>query len=274
MVRGHEPEVAGRPHVDEGVRPDAGHPVLGHLGHLEVREPRQLAVQDRIQRRVLRRLAAEGVQKRDRLVQLVHDRRVPPQVPAQQPPHRDLRVVDVAVVVVEDILPPVRRSWCALALVGHVDAVAVVPVDVAVAPVGFGRGRDRHDDVAANLLDEWRFLDRKPVGKLHEHLGRPRFRAVQPSHQVVDRPGAADDLARLLRREAARVGEPREVNTVLVEVLDSLLRAHEDHDALPAFVGMTDVQDPHARRFRLERAVIAEASAVVRELLRGSDVIA
>ena len=38
---------------------------------------RQLAVEDRIERRVLRRLAAEGVEERQRLVQVVHDRRMP-----------------------------------------------------------------------------------------------------------------------------------------------------------------------------------------------------
>ena len=87
VVRRHEREIAGRPHVDEAVRPHAGHAVLGHLRHLEVREHRQLAVEDRIESRVLRRLAAEGVEERLRLVQVVHDRRVPLQVPVEQRPH-------------------------------------------------------------------------------------------------------------------------------------------------------------------------------------------
>ena len=110
MIRRHEGEIARRPHVDEGVRPDAGHAVLGELGHLEVGEPRHLAVQDRIERRILRRLTAERVEERHRLVQVVHDGRMPLQIPVEHRPHRHLRVIDVAVVVVKDVFAPVRRA--------------------------------------------------------------------------------------------------------------------------------------------------------------------
>ena len=110
VVRRHEREIAGRPHVDVAVRPHAGHAVLRHLRHLEVRHHRQLAEEDRIEIRILRRLAAEGVEQRLRLMQVVHDRRVPLQIPVEQRPHAHLRVVDVAVVVVEDVLAPVRHA--------------------------------------------------------------------------------------------------------------------------------------------------------------------
>jgi hypothetical protein len=72
------------------VCPHARHPVLRHLRHLEVRHHRQLAEQDRIEVGVLRRLTAEGVEQRLRLMQVVHDRRVPLQIPVEQRAHLNL----------------------------------------------------------------------------------------------------------------------------------------------------------------------------------------
>src|SRR5262249_25538246 len=68
--------IARRPAVHERVRVDTGDPVLRHLLQLEVREERKLGKQDRIEVRVLRRTATEGVQQRLCLVQVVHDRRM------------------------------------------------------------------------------------------------------------------------------------------------------------------------------------------------------
>jgi hypothetical protein len=90
VIRRHESEIAGRPHVHEPVRPDAGHAVLRELRHLEVRHHRQLAVENRVQIRILRRLPAEGVEQGLRLMQVVHDRRVVLEVPVQQRSHLDL----------------------------------------------------------------------------------------------------------------------------------------------------------------------------------------
>ena len=211
VVRRHEREIAWRPHVDEAVRPHPGHAVAGQPGHLEVREPRQLAVDDGVEQGVLRRLAAERVEEGHRLVQVVHDGGMPLQVPIEHVPHAPLRVVDVAVVVVEDVLPPVRRSADAVVLVGDVDQVPVVPVDVAVAPVGLGGGNHGHDDVPADAVVERPLLDREPVGQLHQHFGRSRLAAVQAGHQDVDRLGPGDDRPRLGLAQPAGVREPGEV---------------------------------------------------------------
>ena len=105
VVVSHGPEVAGRPAVHEGMRIDARHAPLGHLRQLEVREEGQLGEENRIEVRILRRRAAVGVEQRLRLVQVVHDRRMRREIPVGDGAHRDLRQVDVAVVVVEDALP-------------------------------------------------------------------------------------------------------------------------------------------------------------------------
>ncbi len=197
VIRRHESEISRRPHIHERVRPHARHAVFGHLLHLEIREPGQLAVQNRVERRVLRSLAAEGVHQRLGFVQLMHDRRVPLQVPVEQRPHGHLRIIDVAIVVVENVLAPVGRAGSLILFAGVVDLVAVVPVDVAVAAVGLGGGRDGDDHVVANLLDQRRVFGRQAIGQLHQHFRRAGFGAVQAAHQVIDRLGFRDDLARL-----------------------------------------------------------------------------
>jgi hypothetical protein len=74
------------------------------------------------------------------------------EIPLEVRAQRVDAVVDVAVVVVEDVLAPVRRAAVVLAsVVRLVDLVGVVPVDVAVASVEVGRGRDADDQVVADL---------------------------------------------------------------------------------------------------------------------------
>ena len=87
-------------------------------------------------------------------MQVVHDRRMPLQVPVEQRAHAHLRVVDVAVVVVEDVLAPIRRPADAIALVGDLGHVAQIPLDVAIAAIRIRGRRDRDDDLVADLLDQ------------------------------------------------------------------------------------------------------------------------
>ena len=110
VVGRHEGDVAGRPGVDIAVVPHARHAVLLQLRHLEVREPGQLAVQDGVEAGVLRRLAAEDVEERHRLVKVVDHGRPPVEVELQQVLGAQAGVVDVAVVVMEDVLAPVGRA--------------------------------------------------------------------------------------------------------------------------------------------------------------------
>jgi hypothetical protein len=154
VVRGREPEIPRRPRVDETEVPDARHPEPGQLRHLVVREELQLAVKDRIEVRVVRRLAAEGVEERLRLVHVVPDRRHPVQIPIEMDAQRVDAVVDVAVVVMERVLAPVGRAAEVLgAVVRLVDFVRVIPVHRAIASVDVGRRCDADDHVVANGLD-------------------------------------------------------------------------------------------------------------------------
>src|SRR5262249_58375727 len=84
--------------------------VLRHLLELVVREERQLGKENRIEVWVLRRATAERVEQRLRLVQIVDDRRMRGEVPIGDRAHLQLREVDVAIVVVKDVLPPVRKT--------------------------------------------------------------------------------------------------------------------------------------------------------------------
>ena len=272
VVRRHEREIARRPHVDEAVRPHPGHAVARQLRHLEVREPRQLAVDDGVEQGVLRGLPAEGVEERHRLVEVVHHRRMPLQVPVEHVPHAPLRVVDVAVVVVEDVLPPVRRAPDAVAVVGDVDQVPVVPVDVAVAPVGLGGGNQGDDEVVADPVEEGAFLDREPVGQLHQHLGRTRLAAVQAGHQEIDGLGSRDDRLCLRLAQPAGIREVGEVAAVAVEVREGRLVRNRHHHHLAVLVGAADRGDRDPRRGVGEGSVVVQQLGVVGQLARRPDV--
>ena len=193
VVGRHEGDVAGRPGVDVAEVPDARHAELGQLRHLEVREPGQLAVEDRVEVWVLRRLTAEDVQERHRLVQIVHDRRVPFQIQFEQIPRAVAAVIDVAVVVVEDVFSPVRRARardrgrrCRRSCSRSTSRCS-------------GRGRrGRSPGLMATitlsriLLDQRAVLGHQAVGQLHQHLGRAGLAAVQAAKRHVDRLGLRD----------------------------------------------------------------------------------
>ena len=207
-------------------------------------------------------------------MQVVHDRRVILEIPVQERPHLDLRVVDVAVVVVKDVLPPVGHARAGRLAFALVDAVLVVPVDVAVAAIRVGNRGDRDDDVVADLVDDRRVFRDEPIGELHQHLGRPDLAAVQSARQVVERLRPGDHLGRLRRRDGPRVRQLSKVGPVLLEVSDRFVRSDEHDDQVAAFVALADIHDLDARRRRRQRAVVLEDVRVVGQLLRLADVMA
>ncbi len=220
-------EVAGRPHVDEAEVPHARHAVAGELVDLVGRKERQLRIEDRVEIRVLRRLAAERVEQRLRFVQVVPDRRQPVEVPVQVGAQRIDAVIDVAVVVVEHVLAPVGRAAVVFtAVVELVDLVGVVPIDVAIAAVDVGRAGDAHDHVVANLLDVGLVAHGQPVGQLDHRFGRIGFGAVEAGADVIVRLRRRDQLLHLRVGEPARVGQLAHVLPVDLEVLDVRFRRH------------------------------------------------
>ena len=274
-------EVARRVAVHEGERVHARHAPLRHLRQLPVREERKLAEQNRIEIGVLRRAAAVRVHQRLRFVQIVDDRRMRGEVPIGDRAHRHLREVDVAIVVVVHVLAPVRElptraaaPAAARRRIGREVEAAIEPIDVAIAPVRLGGGRDRHDDVVPDLIDQRRRLSHEAIGELHQHFRRTRFAAVQAAHQVIVRLRILDELLHLRIGESARVGELRQVRPVLREVLEVVFRRHPDDDELASFVRLADRLDLHARRRLRQGAIVLQDVGVVGELRRRADVVA
>ncbi len=273
MVRGHVGDVAGRPGVDVAVSPDAGHAVFGELGHIPVGEHGQLAVDDRVPEGVLRGLAAVDVEEGHGLVEVVHDGRMPLEIPAEKILVGLARVVNVAVVVVHDVLAPVGDAGH-FVVVGDVDVVGEVPVDGAVAAIGIGDGHDGDDDVLANFLDQGRVFGGEAIGQLHQHFRRAELGAVEASGERIDRLGIGDEVGGLGVGEAARIGKAGEVLPLLIEVSDGVLRADEDDDRVAAFFGLADADDFDARGMRGESVVIAEDIGVIGEFFGRADVVA
>ena len=76
------------------------------------------------------------------------------QIPVQMRSQRIDAIVDIAIVVVEDVLAPIWRAAIIGTAVGEfVDLVRVIPVDVAVPPVEIGCRRDGDNDVVTDLLN-------------------------------------------------------------------------------------------------------------------------
>ncbi len=275
MVRRGEAEITRRPHVDEAEVPDARPAERRQLVDLVSREERQLRVEDRIEVRVLWRLAAEGVKQRLRFVHVVPDRRHPVQVPAQVQAQRIDTVVDIAVVVVEHVLAPVRRAAVILAaVVLLVDLVGVVPVNVTVASVDIGRARDADDDVVADLLDVRLLADGETICELDHRFRWIGLTGVEAGADVVVRFGSGDDLLRLRFGQSARIGNLLHVLPIDLEVLQVGLRRHIQHHDVAAFFRLAhDLGlDASWQRF-LERAEILLLIGDVGQLFLGADVV-
>ena len=270
MIGAHETQIARRPHIDERVRPHAGHAVADHLRHFEIGEDRHLGVEDGVERRILRRLPAERIEQRLRLVQVVHDRRMPFQVELQPVGHRHLRVIDVAIVVVENVLAPVRRPRRAIVLVLFGQLVLVIPIDVPVAPIWLGSRRKHDDHVLANRIEQRAFFHGETVGQFHQHLRRTGLGGVQSTGEHVDWLGLGDDLPGLIGGKSARVGQLRQIAFVRVQIADDLFVGDRHHQALAAFIRGTGGQQLHALRCGGKRAVILAQLGNLGELLRSA----
>ena len=180
VVGGHDGYVPRRPRVHVTVRPDTGHAVAAEPAHIPVGKHGQLAIHNRVPKLVLWSLTAVDVEKRDRFMQVMHDGRMPIQIPLQKALVCHAGIVDVAVVIVLGVLPPIGYPGHLL-VVGYVDVVGEVPVNGAIASIGIGHRHDGDDDVGANLLNERRVFRRQPIGQFHQHFRGPQFGTVQAS---------------------------------------------------------------------------------------------
>ena len=189
-------------------------------------------------------------------MQVVHDRGVPLEVPVEHVLHGDLRIVDVTVVVVEDVLAPVGRAARRGTFVGLVDLVAVIPVDHAVATVGLDHGVDGHDHVLANPPIHRGVVGHEAIREFHQHLGRASLGRMLSAGNVVHRLRLRDHVLDRLGRRLPRIGERGEVAAIELEVLDGQL-VRDVHDELVAtLVGLAHRNNLHSRRGFFERAVV------------------
>src|SRR5580700_10280016 len=98
-------------------------------------------------------------------MQVMNDRGMPLEIEAEQIAWARSGEIDVAIVVVKDVLSPVGNVMHWRKIVGVVNLVAVIPVSVAVASIGIGCRVDRDDHIPAYSVDDRTVLDGKPVGQ-------------------------------------------------------------------------------------------------------------
>ena len=268
VVRGDRVEVVQSPRLAESPGPDARHAEGRERLDLVERGLEPLPDRDRVQVRVVRARAVPDVEERDRLVQIVHGLRV---VVVKHPVHGlgqlQRLLMRVAVVVVEDVVPPVgRRPLRKVVVVGLALQVPVEPVDGLVPAVRLGDRVDQDDQVLADVLDHRLLRDGQPVRQLHDHLGAAGLGRVQAGVEVVDRPRRRDDLLGGLGRRFPRVGEVRGRGLQAVEALDPFLVRDGDEQDLAALLGLADDVDLDAGRGLGQRAEVTVDLARAREL--------
>ncbi len=267
VVQVRDPEqVVRRPPVVERPGPHAGHAALGQFRHFVLRQHPPLVGQHGIDGHVVRAGAGRGVQVVRRFMQVVHHRRVPLEVGAQERVREiQAEAQAVAVVVVRDVLaPPDERHPLARVLL-----LVVEVVHHLLAAVHFDDRRQEDDDVVADVLDERRLLDDQPIGQLHLHLGAARLARVQVAARPVDRLAGGDERLRLRVGQLPRVGEVGEDLLVLVEGLDRRLVGDGHDDDVAAFLALADGPHLRAARRRLgQRVEVALHVLVVVQLVR------
>ena len=157
------------------MRENAGHSHSRHLLHVVPPDHLPLVRQQRIEPRVVRPITDSiVVEVRHGLVQVVQYLRFPVDVGIedilrQLESHRHR----VAVVVVRDVVSPIKERRRRLSGMGHVPAEQV---DLAIATIYLHDGSDERDQVVANVLDVGALVDGQPIGQLHQRGWCARFR--------------------------------------------------------------------------------------------------
>jgi hypothetical protein len=259
--------------LTEVPRPHTRHPERRHRPYLLEREGEHLADDYRIDVRVERAGAVPGLEQGDRLVQVVHHRRV---VLEEHPVHGARRgerlLVRVAVDVDEDVAAPVRRGLARQAVVvGAAREVAMEPVGHLVAAVRLGHRIDEDQHLLPDVADHRLLGDRQPIGEFHGHLGAARLVGVQAGIEVVDRPRAGDDPLRLVRSRRPRIRQRRRGRFQPRQVADARLVGDHDEQDVAAFFRLTDRLDVDARRGARQLAHVALDGGRMRQLAGRAD---
>ncbi len=264
--------VVGRPSVVKSVGPHTGHAPLGHLLDLMIGQKVPLIDEDRINPRVIRTRARRGVEEGDRFMQVMQHLRMP----FEEGPHHvsaegERQRHHVAIVVVRHVLAPVDQAG--RGLIG-VRLAVVVEIHLAIASVHLDDGRDEHDQVLSDLLNEGGLLDGQPVGQLHEHLGRAGLRRMNRSCRPIHGEPFGDQPFGLILGDRTRIGESGGDLFVPIQPPHIRFIGDDDQDHLPPLLRITHREDLHSRRRSLQLAHVAVDVLRIRQLVRRTDDIA
>ena len=267
--RRHEHEIAGRPRIEVSVREDAGHPEPRHLLHVVPADHLPLVGEKRIEPGVVGPIADRiVVEIRNRLVQIVQHLRLPVEIHVEnvfgqleRERHR------VAVVVVRDVVPPVKKWRSGLTRMRHSPAEEV---DLPVAPIHLDDGCDERDEMIPDVPDVRAFIHSQAVRQLHQRRRRSRLRRVDGARDVVDGRRLRDEPRRLriVHVDRARISKFRKIRFVPVEIREQRLRRHGDRDHFAPLFARADRIHPHAR------ARLGEHAHVGVDLFRVGEIVA
>ena len=156
----------------------------------------------------------------------------------------------ITVVVVRDVLAPVREVGWHITRVGH---LPVVQVHHLVAAVHFDDRRNDRDHVVADILDVGALIHGEAVGELHQGRGRSGLSRVNGAGDVVDRHGFLHELGglRVIEIDRARIAELGQLGFVLFVLRHQGVAADGDRDMVATLFGLANVPGAHALRHRL-----------------------
>ena len=244
VVRVHQEEhVVRHPAIVEAIRPHARHALLRHFHHVVLGHIPPFVDGDGIELFVVGAGARGHIEQRLRFVQVMQNRRMPL---VGQVAHvlRELEVLAhaVAIVVMRDVLAPVRRRQIesgALSVAGAVHNL--------VATVGLNDRRNHRQHVLANAGNHRRLVHHQPIGQLHQHLGSTRLGGVHATREIVHRLGETKQLLRARLRSLARIGEFVQVALVVVEIADGLFIGDDEHHHVSPLFRLADRPELRAR---------------------------
>ena len=134
----------------------------------------------------------------------------------------------IAIVIVCYVFAPVEQWRRGLSRIGF---AIVILIDGPVAPIYLKRGCDHYDDVLANCIDERAVFNRKPIGKLHQHLRRASLGRVNRTRRPVQRLPFPDQLLGFGVVDLARISQPRRDFFVAIKLGD-IGFVGDDHEHL------------------------------------------
>ena len=231
---------------------------------------KEFGVGNRIDVRIVGTGAVPTHEQRRRLVQIVHDRRMPLVEHAVHGFRGFMGLLmGVAIDIDESVLRPIRRRLARQrSEIGLALQKAVKPFDLFVASVGIGNGIDEDDKILSNTPNHRLLGNRQTIGKLEHGFGGAGLVGVQPGVEVIDDARVGDEAIGRRRVCLAGIGERGRGSFQSVEVCNAVFIGNRDQDDVAAFFGAADGEYPNARRSGRKSAAVRVRLSGVDELAR------